>query len=70
MKKNMGSYDRTTRIVLAVALAVLAFTDVIPGVLGIVALVFAGVFLLTSLVGYCPLYSVFGWSTCETNAKA
>jgi hypothetical protein len=66
MKKNMGSADRLIRVLIAAAIAVLYFTNVISGTLGIVLLVLAGVFLLTSLVSFCPLYAPFGLSTCNT----
>lgn len=65
MKKNMGSIDKIVRIVLAVVVAVLFFTNVLTGVLGIVLLVLAGVFVLTSLISFCPLYLPFGISTCK-----
>ncbi|MGZ0016683.1 YgaP family membrane protein [Yeosuana sp. AK3] len=65
MKKNMGSVDRVIRIIIAVFVAVLYFTDTISGTLGIVLLVLAGVFLLTSLISVCPLYAPFGFSTCK-----
>jgi hypothetical protein len=63
MKKNMGSTDRIIRLALAVLLAVLYFTDVISGTLGIVLLIFAFVFVITSLVSFCPLYPLFGLNT-------
>lgn len=65
MKKNMGSVDRILRIVVAAVIAILFFTKVITGTLGIVLLVLAGVFLLTSLVRFCPLYLPFGLSTIK-----
>ena len=65
MKKNMGTADRAIRVIVAVVIAALFFTNVISGVLGIVLLVLAGVFVLTSLVSTCPLYMPFGLSTCE-----
>lgn len=64
MKKNMGSTDKIIRISLAVIIAILFFTGTITGTLGIVLLVLAGVFLLTSLVSFCPLYAPFGIKTC------
>ena len=64
MKKNMGTADRAIRVIVAVVIAALFFTNVISGVLGIVLLVLAGVFVLTSLVSTCPLYMPFGLSTC------
>lgn len=69
MKKNMGSVDKTVRIILALVIAALYFTGVIPGVLGIVLLVVAGVFLLTSFVSFCPLYAPFGIKTCAIKEK-
>jgi len=64
MKKNMGTADRTIRTILADVFAVLYFTNVITGTLGIVLMVLAAVFLLTSLVSFCPLYAPFGLKTC------
>jgi hypothetical protein len=64
MKKNMGNTDRIIRIVIAIVIAALYFTNVITGTLGIVLLAFAGIFLLTSLVSFCPLYTLFGMNTC------
>lgn len=64
MKKNMGNADRIIRVLIAVIIATLYFTNVIPGTLGIVLMVLAGVFVLTSLISFCPLYAPFGLSTC------
>jgi hypothetical protein len=65
MKKNMGSADKIIRILIAAVVAVLFFTNVISGTLGIVLLVLAIVFVLTSLVSFCPLYMLVGMSTCR-----
>ena len=67
MKENMGNVDRIVRVLIAVVIAILFFTKVISGTLGIVLLVLGGVFLLTSLVGFCPLYAPFGIKTCKTS---
>ena len=64
MKKNMGSADRIIRIVLAVVMGALHFTGTVSGTLGIVLLVLAIVFAATSLVSFCPLYTLMGLSTC------
>jgi len=64
MKKNMGSTDRIIRLVLAAVMAGLYFTDTVTGTFGIVLLVLAIVFVLTSLVSFCPLYTLFGMNTC------
>jgi hypothetical protein len=66
MKTNMGSADRVIRLLAAVLLTVLYLTKIITGTMGTVALVVAGVFLLTSLVRFCPLYSLIGINTCGT----
>ena len=66
MKKNMGSPDKVIRVILALVFAVLYFTGTVTGVLGYVFLALGGVFILTSFVSFCPLYSPFGLSTCKT----
>lgn len=70
MKKNMGSADIVIRLLIAAVIAVLYFTNVVTGTLGIVLLVAAGVFVLTSLVSFCPLYAIFGLSTCKVKDKS
>jgi hypothetical protein len=69
MKKNMGSADKIIRIILALVLAILSYTGILSGTLGIIALVLAAVFVLTSLVSFCPLYAIFGMSTCPVEKK-
>ncbi|HEU4716298.1 MAG TPA: DUF2892 domain-containing protein, partial [Bacteroidia bacterium] len=64
MKTNMGNADRIIRVVIAALFAVLFFTGTVTGGAGIALLVVAGVFMLTSIVGFCPLYLPFGISTC------
>lgn len=66
MKKNIGSIDRTLRIIIAAVLVILYFTNVVTGTFGIVLLVVAGIFLVTSFVGTCGLYIPFGINTCKT----
>lgn len=63
MKANMGSADRILRIILAVVMGVLYFMNIVTGVLGIVLVVAAVIFALTSMVSFCPLYAPFGLST-------
>jgi hypothetical protein len=60
----MGTVDKAIRVVIAAVIAGLYYSGTISGTLGIVLLVFAGVFVLTSLVSFCPLYTLFGISTC------
>jgi hypothetical protein len=69
MKKNMNSTDSIVRLVIALLIAALFFTNLISGALGIVLLVAAGIFLLTSFVRFCPLYAVFGISTCSVGER-
>ncbi|MBK7443160.1 MAG: DUF2892 domain-containing protein [Bacteroidetes bacterium] len=66
MKKNMGSADRIIRILIAAVFAVLYFTGTVSGTLGLVLLILGAVFVLTSLVSFCPLYTIFGMNTCAT----
>ena len=65
MKKNMGTIDKVIRILIAIVIAVLFFTKVITGALGIFLLVVAGVFVLTSIIGFCPLYSPLKMNTAK-----
>lgn len=64
MKKNMGNADRIIRLCIAGILALLWFQNIVTGTWGIVALVVAAVFVLTSLISFCPLYAIFGISSC------
>ena len=64
MKKNMGTIDRVVRIVIALVFSTLYFTGTVSGTLGIILLVLGGVFVATSLISFCPLYKIFGLSTC------
>ena len=63
MKRNMSNLDRIIRVVLAAVFAYLYFSGIVTGVFGIILLVLGGVFLLTSLIGFCPLYVPFKLST-------
>lgn len=65
MKKNMGSADRIIRIIIAAIIGVLYFKGIVSGTLGIILLVLAGVFVLTSFISFCPLYAPFGISSCS-----
>ncbi|OQX72245.1 MAG: hypothetical protein B6D61_14450 [Bacteroidetes bacterium 4484_249] len=63
MKKNMGMTDRAFRIIAAIVLGILYFTNVITGTLGIILLIVGVIFLLTSLVSFCPIYPLLGLNT-------
>ncbi len=69
MKKNVGSIDKTLRILLAIIIAILFFTKVITGTLGIILLIFAGILVITSLIGFCGLYTILGINTCKIKNK-
>lgn len=63
MKKNMGIADRAIRTLLAIVMIALYLTGTVTGVLGIILIVASVIFLLTSLISFCPLYLPFGLST-------
>lgn len=64
MKKNMGTTDKIIRTIIALIAAYLYFSGIVTGTLGIVLIVVAVIFLLTSLISFCPLYSIVGLNTC------
>ena len=69
MKKNMGNADRIIRIIIAAIIGILYFTNIISGTLAIVLLVLSVVFFLTSIISFCPLYTIFGLKTCPIENK-
>ena len=64
MKKNIGNIDKIIRLIIVAAIVTLYYINILTGTLAIVLLIVAGVFLLTSLFSFCPLYKPFGISTC------
>ncbi len=66
MKKNMGGADRVIRVILAAIIGILYYQGIISGTIGIVLIVLAAVFVLTSFISFCPLYAPFGIKTCKT----
>ena len=64
MKSNVGTIDKVIRISLAVAFNVLFFTGTVTGTLGLVLLVLGGVLLSTSVIGFCPVYTLLGINSC------
>lgn len=69
MKKNMGSMDRIIRLILAAVFVILFATQMVTGTIAYILLGLAGVFALTSFISFCPLYTLFGLSTCPKEAK-
>lgn len=64
MKPNMGTADRIIRVILAAVFAYLYFSGTVSGTLGLILVILGGVFVLTSLVSFCPLYALVGLNTC------
>jgi hypothetical protein len=70
MKKNVGNTDRAVRILLAVVFAALYFTGTVTGTMGYVLLALGAIFVLTSLVSFCPIYAIVGLSTCPAKKES
>jgi Protein of unknown function (DUF2892) len=64
MKKNMGTGDRIIRLLVAAVFAYLYFSGTVAGTLGLVLVILGGVFVATSLISFCPLYTILGVNTC------
>jgi hypothetical protein len=64
MKKNVGSIDKVVRLLLAALFIVLFVLNVVSGILGYVLLAVAAIFILTSLVNWCPIWAAIGVNTC------
>lgn len=69
MKTNVGQADRIIRVLLALVFGILYFTQTVTGPLSYILLALGGVFILTAMVGFCPLYTLFGMNTCKVNPK-
>jgi len=69
MKKNMGSVDKAVRIVAALAVFVLVLAGLITGPAAIILGILAVVFVATSLISFCPLYTLFNIKTCKVQEK-
>ena len=66
MKPNLSNLDRIVRVILAALFAYLYFAGIVTGALGILLAVLGVVFVLTAIVGYCPLYTLFKVSTLKS----
>jgi hypothetical protein len=69
MKKNIGNFDKIIRTVLAIAIIGAYVFQLISGMLAIVLLVIAGIFVATSFIGFCPIYLPFGISSCKVKTN-
>lgn len=65
MKKNMGNADRIIRILVVLAFIALYYTNTVTGLIGIGLIVLSVIFAATSLLGFCPIYTIFGMNTCS-----
>lgn len=70
MKKNIGSADKIIRILVAIIIGGLYFANLISGTTAIILMILAIVFLLTSLVGTCPIYLALGLNSNKKNMNA
>jgi hypothetical protein len=64
MKKNMGKTDKLIRVTLGLIFIALYFSGTVTGTLGIVLVILGAVFILTSAMSFCPLYTLVGINTC------
>jgi mannose/fructose/N-acetylgalactosamine-specific phosphotransferase system component IID len=64
MQKNMGTLDKTLRLIVAAIAVALAANGTLVGTMAIIAYVLAAVFVVTSFVSFCPLYRLVGLRTC------
>jgi hypothetical protein len=69
MKQNMGSIDKSIRILLAFVFAALYLAGFLSGTLGSILMVLSVILILTSLIGTCPLYIPFGVNTCKKKSN-
>lgn len=69
MKKNMGTIDKAIRILIAIVIGVLYFTNTISGTMAIILGILAIAFVLTSFMSFCPLYLPFGINTLKKKEK-
>ncbi|MDL5047627.1 DUF2892 domain-containing protein [Oscillatoria amoena NRMC-F 0135] len=70
MKKNMGKTDKLIRITLGLVFIALYFAGTVTGTWGIVLLVLGAVFILTSALSFCPLYTLVGITTCAVKKQS
>lgn len=63
MKKNVGSIDKVIRILMALLVITLYFTQVISGTVAVILLILSAILILTSVISFCPIYWPFGIST-------
>lgn len=67
MKKNMGGLDKVIRLAIALIAGLLVYFEMVSGTFSYILLAISAVFVITSLVSFCPLYGVFGINSCKNN---
>jgi len=65
MKKNLGNLDRVLRVVVSVIIVGMYLKGKTTGIVGLTEVVLAGVFILTAIVGFCPIYALLRMNTNE-----
>ena len=65
MKRNLGGLDKVVRFLLGIAGGLLVYYELVTGPLAFITLVIVAVLLLTSLIGFCPLYGILGINSCR-----
>lgn len=65
MVKNVGTADRTIRIVVALGLAFVAFTPAVNGWGATTFYVIAGYLAISSLLGFCVFYKILDVDSCH-----
>ncbi len=69
MKKNVGLIDKIIRILIAIVIAYAIYAKLIVGILAIILAVFGIILIVTSIFGFCGLYTLFGIRTCPSKSK-
>lgn len=67
MKKNMGGLDKVIRLAIVLIAGLLVYFEMVSGTFSYILLAISAVFVITSLVSFCPLYGVFGINSCKNN---
>ncbi|WP_248722365.1 DUF2892 domain-containing protein [Seonamhaeicola sp. ML3] len=65
MKKNLGNLDKGVRVLIAVAVAILYYYNIIEGTLAYILMTVGIILLVTSLINFCPLYRIIGINSCR-----
>jgi len=64
MKANVGGIDRIVRLLAGIGLIVVGALGLVASPWNMVAMGAGGIFTLTALIGFCPLYAILGIKTC------